>query len=227
MNPYLDDDLVALADQARRFATDRIAPGYQGRERTRGLDRGIVSEMARWAHRAGIARGLGGLGSASSRRRHRRGGRARRPHMAYVNLLASLNGKILSPHGTPAVGRPWWRLAAGEASSPSRSPSRAAGRTPPIWPRVERDGNRYVLKGEKSSICMADQADAAVVLGGPDRSNTARVASPPCSCRWTCRGRDQPLRRPAASHRPRLVSSRTSSVPASHRLGDKGEGLSR
>ena len=29
MNPYLDDDLIALADQARRFATDRIAPAFR------------------------------------------------------------------------------------------------------------------------------------------------------------------------------------------------------
>ena len=40
MNPYRDDDLIALADRARRFATDRIAPGFQERDRTRVLKRG-------------------------------------------------------------------------------------------------------------------------------------------------------------------------------------------
>jgi cyclohexanecarboxyl-CoA dehydrogenase len=30
MNPYLDADLIALSEQARRFATDRIAPGFHG-----------------------------------------------------------------------------------------------------------------------------------------------------------------------------------------------------
>ncbi len=30
MNPYLDEDLVALGERARRFATDRIAPGLPG-----------------------------------------------------------------------------------------------------------------------------------------------------------------------------------------------------
>ena len=29
MNPYLDDDLIALADQARRFATDRTPPALR------------------------------------------------------------------------------------------------------------------------------------------------------------------------------------------------------
>jgi len=45
MNPYLDDNLVAVAEQARRFATDRIAPGFQERGQTRVLDRGIMKEM--------------------------------------------------------------------------------------------------------------------------------------------------------------------------------------
>ena len=45
MNPYLDDDLVALADQARRFASDRVAPGFQERDRTRVLDRALMREM--------------------------------------------------------------------------------------------------------------------------------------------------------------------------------------
>ena len=45
MNPYLDDDLIALSDQARRFASDRIAPGFQERDRTRVLDRAIMKQM--------------------------------------------------------------------------------------------------------------------------------------------------------------------------------------
>ena len=35
MNPYLDDALNTLADQTRRFATDRVAPGFLERDRTR------------------------------------------------------------------------------------------------------------------------------------------------------------------------------------------------
>ena len=45
MNPYLDDDLRTLAEHARRFATERIAPGFQERDRTRVLDRGLMREM--------------------------------------------------------------------------------------------------------------------------------------------------------------------------------------
>ena len=35
MNPYLNDDLVAIAEQARRFATEQVAPGFQLRDRSR------------------------------------------------------------------------------------------------------------------------------------------------------------------------------------------------
>ena len=45
MNPYLDDDLVALGEHARRFATDRIAPGFQERDSTRVLERPLMREM--------------------------------------------------------------------------------------------------------------------------------------------------------------------------------------
>ena len=45
MNPYLDEDLVALGDHARRFATDRVAPGFLDRDRTRVLDRGLMRAM--------------------------------------------------------------------------------------------------------------------------------------------------------------------------------------
>jgi cyclohexanecarboxyl-CoA dehydrogenase len=45
MNSYLNDDLNALPEQARRFATDCVAPGFQQRNRTRVLDRAPMKEM--------------------------------------------------------------------------------------------------------------------------------------------------------------------------------------
>ena len=41
-NPYIDDDLQALAETARRFAQERVAPGFQERDQTRVLDRALV-----------------------------------------------------------------------------------------------------------------------------------------------------------------------------------------
>ena len=66
MNPYLDDDLIALAGQARRFATDRVAPGFQKRDRTRVLDRGVMKEMGAMGFIAPeLPQQFGGLGLGS------------------------------------------------------------------------------------------------------------------------------------------------------------------
>ena len=45
LTPYLDDDLVALAEMTARFAEERVAPGYVERDATRVLDRAISAEM--------------------------------------------------------------------------------------------------------------------------------------------------------------------------------------
>ena len=50
MNPYLDEDLVALADHVRRFATEQVAPGFLERDRTRVLDRGLMRLIGRLHH---------------------------------------------------------------------------------------------------------------------------------------------------------------------------------
>ena len=71
-----------------------------------------------------------------------------------------------SPTTPRPILPPWLRrLTAGEALSPSRSPSREAGPTPQTCAAHRRDGGHYVVNGEKSSISAADQADAAVVFG--------------------------------------------------------------
>jgi hypothetical protein len=45
VTPYLDDDLIALCEQARLFASDRVAPGFQEHDRTRVLDRWLMKEI--------------------------------------------------------------------------------------------------------------------------------------------------------------------------------------
>jgi len=41
MSPYIDEDTAALAEHVRRFAQDRVAPGFVARDQTRVLDRAI------------------------------------------------------------------------------------------------------------------------------------------------------------------------------------------
>lgn len=169
MNPYIDDDLAAIAEQARRFATDRVAPGFQERDRTRVLDRALMREMGEMgfiAPELPEAQGGQGLGALAAGVVHEEIARADLS-ISYINLLASLNGQILSQHGLPAVAAPWLRrLTRGEALlaialTEPRGGSDAAN----LRLRVERAGDHYVLNGEKTSISAADQCDAAVVFG--------------------------------------------------------------
>ena len=169
MNPYLNDDLVAIAEQARRFATEQVAPGFQLRDRSRLLDRDLM-------------RAMGGLGFIAPELPERFGGQglptlaagviheeiARADlSLSYINLLASLNGQILSQHGRPEVAGPWLqRLTRGEALLAIALTEPGAGSDAAnLRLRVERVGDHYVINGEKTSISAATQADAVVVFG--------------------------------------------------------------
>jgi cyclohexanecarboxyl-CoA dehydrogenase len=169
MNPYLDADLLALGEQARRFASERIAPGFQERDRTRVLDRALMREMGALGFIAPeLPEALGGqgLGCLAAGVIHEEVARADLS-MSYVNLLASLNGQILAQHGRPEVVRPWLaKLTRGEALiaialTEPRGGSDAAN----LRLKIERAGEHYVLNGEKTSISAADQADATIVFG--------------------------------------------------------------
>jgi cyclohexanecarboxyl-CoA dehydrogenase len=169
MNPYLDDDLRALADQARRFAAARVAPGFLERDRTRVLDRDLMREMGAMGFIAPeLPEQFGGLGLGclAAGVIHEEIASADLS-MSYINLLASLNGQILAEHGRPEVVAPWLaRLTRGEALlaialTEPRGGSDAAN----LRLRIERVGEEYIINGEKTSISAADQADAVVVFG--------------------------------------------------------------
>ena len=44
-NPYIDEDLQALAETVRRFADERVKPGFLERDKTRVFDRALLREM--------------------------------------------------------------------------------------------------------------------------------------------------------------------------------------
>ena len=118
MNPYLDDDLITLGDHVRRFATERVAPGFQERDHTRVLDRSLMREMGALGFIAPeLPEQYGGLGMGclAAGVIHEEIARADLS-LSYINLLASLNCQILSEHGRPEVVAPWLqRTVAGEA----------------------------------------------------------------------------------------------------------------
>ena len=171
MNPYLDDELRALAEQAGRFAAERIAPGFQERDRTRVLDRSLMREMGALGLIAPeLPEAFGGLGTGclAAGVIHEAIAGADLS-MSYVNLLSSLNGQILAEHAQPELAAPWLkRLTQGDALialalTEPRGGSDAASLRLKMEAAADGSGD-WILNGEKTSISAADQADAAVVF---------------------------------------------------------------
>ena len=168
-NPYINEDLQALAETVRRFATERVAPGFLERDKTRELDRTLLREMGELGFicpELPEAYGGLGMGCVAAGVIHEEVARADLS-FSYLNLLASLNGHILSTYGNPEVVGPWLRkLVAGQAiCAIALTEPRGGSDAANLRLRIERDGDHYVINGEKTSISAADQADITVVFG--------------------------------------------------------------
>ncbi len=167
-DPTLSDDIRALGETAPRFAREKIAPGYMAREKEARIDKSLIRAMGELGLIAPeLPEALGGFGlpGIASGVIHDAVGYAD-PNVAYVPLLGSLNGKIIAGFANPELARHWiGRIVGGQsiaciALTEPRGGSDAAN----LVLSARRDGNRYILKGEKSSISMADQADVCIVF---------------------------------------------------------------
>ena len=170
----LSDEQSEIRDVARRFAREKVAPGYQSREQTGSVDRDLLREMGAVGLIAPeLPEELGGLGqpSVTSGIIAEEIGYAD-INVSYVQILASLNGAIISRYASPDLAAEWvGRIVSGQSVvaiglTEPRGGSDAAN----LALSARRDGDTYILKGEKSSISMADQADAIVTF--------ARTGSP-------------------------------------------------
>ena len=205
MNFATSPEQDALVGIARRFGQQHLAPFYQ--QQTEGaFDRPTLREMGRLGFfGVELQAAYGGLGlncvtagliletlSAADY------------NIGQLMVAVSLNGQNPGATRRPEVVQPWLqRLTRARRSWRSRSPSRAAAPMRPTCAcAIERDGDEYVINGEKTSISAADQADAAVVFGrtGPVGSGAHGVSA--CWCRWTCRAS------------PATASTATASAPS-------------
>ncbi len=168
MDPILSDVQRDIFETARRFATARVAPDYQVREAQGSIDRALVREMGELgliAPELPESAGGSGLDSLTSGLIAEAIGYAD-INVAYLQILGSLNGKIISEHAAPDLAKEWIsRIVTGDAIvciglTEPRGGSDAAN----LGLLARRDGTRYILRGEKSSISMADQADGIVLF---------------------------------------------------------------
>jgi cyclohexanecarboxyl-CoA dehydrogenase len=229
--PYHTPELIALEEQATRFATARVAPGFIKRDQARELDRSLMAEMGELGFIAPeLPERVGGLGMGSlAAGVIHEAIAAADLSLSYINLLASLNGQILASFGKPEVTQPWLdKLIAGQALiaialTEPRGGSDAAN----LQLKMRREGNEYVINGEKTSISAADQADAVIVFartGAPDSGakGVSAVLVPTdvqglTRSRFDCHGQ-------RAIGRGSLFFDNVR-VPMSHLLGDEGKGF--
>lgn len=183
MSAGLTGEQRDFQEAARRFARERIAPGYMAREKARRVDRDLIREMgALGLIGADLPEAYGGLGAPSVTAGIAIEALAHADiNVSYVPLLASLNGQIIARHASPELAGEWIpRMVSGEALfciglTEPRGGSDAAN----LQLSARRDGGDYVLNGEKTSISMADQADAAVIFArtGPADAGARGVSA--------------------------------------------------
>lgn len=229
----LTEDQQALRDVARRFSREQLLPRHQARDKESVIERAFLKEMgALGLIGVDLPEQYGGLGASSLT-----AGLIIEElaygdfSVSYVQLLGSLMGSIIDRNASPELASEWVsRIVVGEAIvalglTEPRGGSDAAN----LQLRARREGDEYVLSGEKSSISFSDQADAMVVFartGKPEdgaRGVSAFLAPLDLPGVQRTRGSD------VASH----IVGRGSvffddvRIPASHRLGDEGKGFTQ
>lgn len=168
MNFAFTEQQEAIRDTIARFASERLAPRYRQREQAACIEREIVSELGQMGCLGGeLPEAFGGSGldcmtTGVIVEEIARGDF----NVGYLPLLASLNGQIIAHHARPELAQEWLSgMTAGSkicciALTEPHGGSDAAN----LKLKAIRDGDSFLLTGEKTSISMADQADVAVVF---------------------------------------------------------------
>ncbi len=168
MDFSLTEEQLAIQKSARRFAEDKLLPEYQNNDKKHCFDRAMLKEM-------------GELGLIGSELSERYGGLglgyvtagliteeiARADfNVAYVQILAGLNGGIIEKFAVPHLAEEWIpKIINGEALVAIALTEPSAGSDAAnLKLKAKKKGDVFVLDGEKTSISAAAQADVAVVF---------------------------------------------------------------
>lgn len=168
------EEQLAIQESARRFAQTRLAPEYQNNDKKHAFDRDMLKEMGSLGLiGAELSEQYGGLnlGYATAGLITEEIARADF-NVAYVQILAGLNGGIIEKFAAPHLAEYWIpRIISGEALVAIALTEPSAGSDAAnLKLKAERKGDVFVLNGEKTSISAAAQADVAVVFA---RTGTA------------------------------------------------------
>jgi cyclohexanecarboxyl-CoA dehydrogenase len=234
----LTDDQKALQESARRFARERLLPGYQKREKLGVLDRELVAEMGRLGLLGmDLPEEYGGMGADAVTT----GLIAEELAYGDFNMSAvpvgiSLNAAILIRHAQPEVVREWVpRMIRGEAIvAICLTEPRGGSDASNLQLKARRDpgsgagSDHYVINGEKTSITFADRADAYLVFA---RTGKTDEGAKGVSAFFIPAGAGI-----SATHSDDVGSTIVGRgsvffddvrVPMSHRLGDEGRGFTQ
>ena len=168
MDFSLTEEQQAMVDVARRFAQQKLKPGYRARETAGRIEREVVQEMGALGFLGvELPPAQGGLGNdcvTSGLLLEQIS--AGDFNVAYINLLVSLCGQIIAEHASLQTARAWLpRLIAGTAlPALALTEPHAGSDAAKLRLNARADSEGYVLDGEKTSISLATQADVAVVF---------------------------------------------------------------
>jgi cyclohexanecarboxyl-CoA dehydrogenase len=157
----------ALVDVARRFGEQQLAPYYKQREREGAFDRATLRAMGELGlFGVELAEAYGGLGLDCTTAGLVLEALCRADYnIGQLMVTMSLSGVILAGHGTPHVVEPWLRGVTEGRMIPAIALTEPGGGSDAanLTLRASKDGDTYVLDGEKTSTSFAAQADFAIV----------------------------------------------------------------
>jgi cyclohexanecarboxyl-CoA dehydrogenase len=227
------EDQEALRNAARRFSRERLLPAYQQRERDGCIEMGLLAEMGQLGMLGvDVPVEYGGMGADSLTTGLIVEELAYGDfNIAAVVLVMSLCGAIIQRNASPELAAHWLaRIPKGEAIlALSITEPKCGSDAGALSLRARRDGDVYVLNGEKTSTTYCDTADAFIVFArtgspedGPHGVSAFLVPSSIPGITTTlfddlgsrCSGRGS-------------VFFDEVRVPVDHRLGDENKGFSQ
>ena len=228
-----DDDLLpSLQENARRFAREQLLPKYQARESESRIDRALLRQLGELGM-LGVdlpeRYGGMGLGTLASGLVGEAIGYADFNIASYVVSTVSVLGRILVDSASAEIAQQWVpKLVDGTTIlGLGLTEPNAGSDAGNLRLRATREGNDYVLSGEKTSISMAEQADGFIVFArtGTQESRAKGVTG------FFVPGDSKGLSRTRFNDIGSKIVGRGSlffdavRVPVENRLGEEGDGF--